>query len=72
MKVAIETYIYYHTQTPGYQVRKVKTQHGRRVYDVSRYFSARKYGSLRKAAHLARNWKYRHITRGHVSTQRLS
>lgn len=52
MKVAIEPFIYYHTQTPGYQVR-------RRVEGVekSKYFSAEKHGGLRNARRKARNWK---------------
>lgn len=56
MKVAIEPHIYYHTQTPGYQVRKVVTEDGRVVLEKSKYFSCEKYGH-REAKRKARNWK---------------
>jgi hypothetical protein len=62
-KVAIETYIYYHTQSGGYQVRKVKTKNGKRVADVSKYFGTTRYGNLRGAATAAREWKNRHLRR---------
>ena len=63
-KVAIETYIYYHTQCGGYQARKIKIKNGYRVYDVSKYFGVARYGSLRGAATAAREWKNRHLTTG--------
>lgn len=56
MKVAIETHIYYHTQTPGFQVRRTATRNGRRVADVSRYFAIGKYGRL-EARRKAQNYK---------------
>jgi hypothetical protein len=62
-RVAIETYIYFHTQCAGYQVRKVKSQNGRQVYDVSKFFSVAKCGSLRKAASEARIWKGQNLRR---------
>ena len=60
-KVAIETYIYYHTQSGGYQVRKVKVKNGKRISDVSKYFGIMKHGTLRGAATAAREWKNRHL-----------
>jgi hypothetical protein len=52
--LVLETYIYYHNQNPdaGLVVRK-RTRHS----DVSRYFSAWRYGSLSKAEWHARRWK---------------
>lgn len=60
-KVAIETYIYYHTQSGGYQVRKVKKRNGKRISDVSKYFGIVRHGTLRGAATAAREWKDRHL-----------
>lgn len=61
--VAIEPYVYYHTQSPGYQVRFKKTErHGRRqvtTYELSKYFGVTKWGSLRIAREKALKWKRR-------------
>ena len=62
-RVRLETYIYFHTQTPGYQVRKKKIKNGETIYDVSRYFGVSKHGSRRGAAIAAKNWKNRNIRR---------
>lgn len=63
LKTAITTYVYYHTQSPGYQVRKKKSENGQLVYDISRYFGISKHGSLWKAERAAREWKNRNIRR---------
>jgi hypothetical protein len=62
-KVAIERYIYFHSQCDGYQARRVMSKHGRIVADISKYFGIRRYGSRRDAAMAARAWKNRHLTR---------
>lgn len=55
-KVAITTYVYYHTQVPGYQVRKKWWYRGR-LYDHSKFFSEGRHGSLEKAERLALRYK---------------
>lgn len=61
MKIAIETYVYYHTQCPGYQVRK-KFAHRGRMREVSKFFSVARMGSLRAARRRALWWKARNLS----------
>jgi hypothetical protein len=61
-RTTLETHIYYHSQNPGYQVRKKKSRNGELLYDVSKYFGVWRHGSLRAAASEARRWKDRNIT----------
>lgn len=57
-----ERYIHYHTQSPGYQARRIVRRNGEILHDVSRYFGKKKYGSLRAAKLKAVRWRNRNLT----------
>ncbi len=61
MKTAVEPHVYYHTQCPGYQVRRKYINRRGRPKEISKFFAVSRFGSLKAARTRAVWWKRRNI-----------